>query len=257
MWHFTQRRLLNTFLDTNMKFTSFSKTLHIIGLTTIMTVLVGTHVQQTAQAQLASTQEAYMPCSEAYFSDPDFMPGSGDFLENLKQRGQLEQYEQALQQKWDEIDAINAAINVFAVDLNAPIGYVAKKVNGVAVEIPPEVEKSIQEDMAYPYSREKVKALNEKYSQYATLGQQISLVYSPAQTLRAQEIYREANAITASYQTPEEKQADRDLASSQEHCSVNYGFADMGLTTITIEVGKRPDLDARLREDTTGATFFR
>ena len=201
-----------------------------------------------------------MPCSEVYFSDPDFMygsVGSVEFSEKLKQRGQLEEYEQAVKPGLDELAAINAAVTVFAVDLDAPIGYVANKVEGIAVEIPPKIEQSIQEDMAYPYSREKVKALNEKYGQYATFGQQITLVYSPAQTLRANEILRENNAIASSYITPKEKQEYRDLVSSQGYCGVNYGVIDMGIGTIVVEVGQRPDLDARLREDTTGATFFR
>ncbi len=155
------------------------------------------------------------------------------------------------------MDALNASITVFTSELNSPIGYVVNNVNGVAVNIPPEVEKSIQEDMYYA-SREKVKLLNDKYGQYARFGQQITLLYTPAQTLRAQEILRENNAISASYLTPEEKQEYRDFITSQGSCTVNYGLADMaGLGSITITFGQRPDLDARLREDTTGATFFR
>ena len=243
-----------------MKLISSSKTLRTVGLTTILTVVIGAQVQQTAQAQFASPGDAYMPCSEAYFADLDFAygtEGSGNFFDKLKQRGQFEQYEQDLKPIADKIAAINASVTVFSVDLDAPIGYVENTVDGVAIEISPEIEKSIQEDMAYPYSREKVKALNEKYGQYATFGQQISLVYSVAEAQQLQELYREYNAIGVSYLTSEEKQEYRDLVSSQDSCGVNYGFAGGGLSSITIEVGKRPDLDARLREDTTGATFFR
>ena len=242
-----------------MKFTS-SRLLRIIGLTSMVTVGAIAYVQQIAKAQLVTTVEAYMPCSEAYYSDPDFSYGtreSGNFLENLKQRGQFESYEQAIKPVLDEMEALNNEITMFAVDLDAPIGYVANKVEGADVEIPADVEKSMQEDMAYPYSREKVKTLNEKYGQYATFGQQITLVYSTAQTLRRQELDREIAAIGASYLTPEEKQEHKDLYSSQGTCHLNYGFADMGIGRITVEVGRRPDLDARLREDTTGATFFR
>ena len=199
-----------------------------------------------------------MPCSEAYFSDPDltYFPLTDDSLNALKQRGLVKEYEQAIKPLLDEQVAIKDSITVFAVDLDAPIGYVAKEVNGVAIEIPAEIEQAIQKDMAYPYSREKVKALNEKYGQYATLGQQITLVYSSAQTLRMREISRELNTIAASYTTPEEKQASRDLVTSMGYCGVNEGIAGMGILTIVVEVGQRPDLDARLREDMTGATFF-
>ena len=247
-----------------MKPIAFSKTLRTVlrntGVMALTTVIVNTQVQQTAQAQLGSPGMAYMPCSEAYFSDPDFMygsVGSVEFLEQLEQRGQLERYQQAVKPGLDEIEAINASVNVFAVELDAPIGYVANKVSSVAVEIPLEIEQAFQEEMAYPYSREKVKMLNEKYGQYATFGQQITLVYSPAQTLRVHEILREQNAIATSYLTDKEKQEYRDLVSSGGPCPVNYGVVDAGIGTIVVEVGQRPDLDARLRDDTTGATFFR
>ena len=252
--------LARYFLGPRMRFTSFSQTIRIIGLTTIITAVAGVFVQHTAQAQFASWGNAYMPCSEAYFSDLDFtysLQGSLEFLERLKQHGQFEAYEQALRPVLAEMDAINASVEIFAVELDAPIGYVANTVDVTPVEIPPEIERSIQEDMSYPYSREKVRMLNEKYGQYATFGQQITLVYSSAQTLRMHELIRERNAIAVSYLTPEEKQEYRSWSSSREHCAVNTGFADMGIGTITIEVGQRPDLDSRLREDTTGAIFFR
>ena len=198
-----------------------------------------------------------MPCSEAYFSDPDQMYFfTGESLEALKQRGVLEEYEQATKPLLEEQDAIRDSITVFAVDLDAPIGYVAKEVNSVAIEIPAEVKQTIEEDVAYPYSREKVKTLSEKYGQYATFGQQITLVYSSAQTLRMQEISRELNTIGASYVPPDEEKANRELAASQGACNVNEGFAGVGILTQVVEVGQRPDLDAQLREDNTGATFF-
>ena len=40
------------------------------------------------------------------------------------------------------------------------------------------------------------------------------------------------------------------------YCYVNEGLIGMGILTQVVEVGNRPDLDARLRADTTGATFF-
>jgi hypothetical protein len=243
-----------------MKRTFFSKTIRTIGLTALLTVMVGANVQQVAQAQLGVVGEAYMPCSEAYFSDPDFMyglQGSEEFLDLLRQRGQLAQFEQDQKPILDALEAIRDEITVFYVELDAPIGYVANKVNGVDIEIPPEIEQAMQEGMAYPYSREKVKVLNEKYSEYATFGQQLTLLYSPDQAERMTELLREDTAIVTSYFTPEEKQEYRDLISSDGVCNVNYGFVDMGISTVVVEVGERPDLDARLREDITGATLFK
>ncbi|MGB3786888.1 MAG: hypothetical protein WA949_02685 [Phormidesmis sp.] len=240
-----------------MKPISSANKLRTLGLTTLIAVIVGTNVQQAAQAQFFSTGNKYMTCSEAYFSDPDQMYFfTGESLEALRQRGVLADYEQAIQPLLDEQKAILDSITVFAVDLDAPIGYVAKEVNGVAVEIPADIKQAIEVDMAYPYSREKAKMLNEKYGQYATLGQQITLVYSSAQTLRMHEIARELNAIAATYVTPEEEQANRELAASMGYCYVNEGLIGMGILTQVVEVGNRPDLDARLRADTTGATFF-
>jgi hypothetical protein len=248
---------LNSFLVlTDMKPASFTKTLRTISLTALLTVMVGANLQQTAQAQLGIPDEYYMPCSEAYFSDPDIMYSVGEG-ESPEQIARLEQLRPQFKLLDNETEAINASVTVFSSDLDAPIGYVANQVNGVAIEISPEIEQSIQEEMAYPYSREKVKVLNEKYGQYATFGQQIMLIYSPAQTQRMHEILREYSALAASTLTSEEIQEGRELISSQGACSVNNGFIDMGIGTITITVGQRPDLDARLREDTTGATFFR
>lgn len=241
-----------------MKLTSSTNKLRTLGLTSLIAVIVGTSVQPAARAQFFSTGNRYITCSEAYFSDPDQMYFyTQESIEALRQRGVLANYEKAIQPLLDEQEAILDSITVFSVELDAPISYVAKKVNGVAVEIPAEIRQSIEEDMAYPYSREKVKTLNEKYGQYATLGQQISLVYSSAQTLRRNEIAREINVIAASYITPEEAQSDREAVTSMGYCGVNEGILGMGILTQVVEVGNRPDLDARLREDTTGATFFR
>jgi hypothetical protein len=148
-------------------------------------------------------------------------------------------------------------VTTFMVERIAPIGYVANKVNGVAVEIPAEIEQAMQQGMAYPYSREKVKVLNEKYGEYATFGQQISLVYSTDQLRRIDALNEARNARIASALTPEQRQAQEEMSRELGMCAAFDGYTEMGLLTKTIEVGVRPDLDARLREDTTGAVYFR
>jgi hypothetical protein len=230
-----------------MKFTLFSKTLRTASLTALLTAIVSVNVQQPAQAIFGALDESWMACSTAYFGDPDQMYGNPESIDE-SERVELDQA------TWDAIDA---AVTTFAVELDAPIGYIANKVNGVAVEIPPEIEQAMQEEMA-DASREKVRMLNEKYGQYATFGQQITLVYSSEQVRQIQELFRDFYARTKVLWTPEELQEQQELGSSFGPCNVIGGFADMGIAASrVIQVGERPDFDARLREDTTGATFFR
>jgi hypothetical protein len=234
-----------------MKFSS--KTFRAVSLSTILTVIVGANVQQAAQAfglPFGSTEQTFMPCSAAFFSDPDFMydiQATGMSVEDIE----------GTQAYLDELAAIDAEVTTFMVERIAPIGYVANKVDGVAVEIPAEIEQAMQQGMAYPYSREKVKVLNEKYGEYATFGQQISLVYSTDQLQRIDALQKAQNARIAALLTPEQKREQEEVSISSGTCSALVGFIEMGLLTKTIEVGVRPDLDARLREDTTGAVYFR
>jgi hypothetical protein len=242
-----------------MKQTVFSKTLRTVGLTAMLSVMIGSNVQQTAQAQLVYSGEAYMPCSEAYFSDPDIMYASGSFdlFARLREIGQFEQFQQIAKPIMDEQNAILDELTTFYVALDAPVGYTPKEVNGEAVEIPAEIEQAIHKDMTYPHSREQVEMLTEKYGQYATFGQQLSLIFSSAQAQRYHELGREYNALVNSYVPEEQKQLYRELVSENAPCSVNYAFVDYGINSIVVEVGQRPELDARLRADTTGATLFR
>lgn len=158
--------------------------------------------------------------------------------------------------------AVTAEVNTFSVELDAPFAYIANEVNGVAVEIPPEIKEAMDEaikseDVAD--RREQVKVLNEKYGQYATFGQQITLVFSPEQAKRVADGYREYNAKVKTILTEEQKQATRDFEGPEVEgaglaCQPIYGFDDNG--TIVVEIGQRPELDQRLREDTSNSTFF-
>ncbi len=238
-----------------MKLAFLSKALRTIGLTASLTLIVSTTLHQTAQAQFGVSEQGLMPCSEAYLTDPDFMYYGVESVGASAE--QLEEIERITAPILAEMESIPDEINMFAVELDSPIGYVANKVNGVAVEIPPEIEQAINRDNAYPYSREKVKTLNEKYGQYATFGQQLTLVFSSDQTKRYSDLLREFNTLTGSVLTDEQKQTYLEPYTSNGSCNVNYSFADMGFGSIVVEVGQRPELDARLREDTTGAIFFR
>jgi hypothetical protein len=234
-----------------MKFTAFSKTMSKIGSTAVLTTLVGTTLQPTAQAVFSVSGQYNMPCSDVFFNHPNYM--YTDPQSNITPTPRLS-FDSA------PYDAIDAAVTTFAVDLDAPIGYTPNKVNGVAVEIPPEIEREMQVGMSYPYSREKVRMLNEQYGQYATFGQQITLIYSSEQVQQMDALLKNENARLAALLTPEERRAEQEVWRSSGACPVGniVGFAGMGIfATKVIEVGVRPDLDARLREDTTGATFFR
>jgi hypothetical protein len=252
--------LRHTFLKhTNMKFTTFSKAFRTISLTTLLTVMVGTNIQQSAQAEFRGADSALMPCSEAYFADVDYM--YYDFESIGVSAEQLEEIKKLSAPISEEMTRIPTEVNMFAVELDAPVGYVANKVNGEEIAIPPEIERALYAESFAANekpeeTRKRVNELNKKYGQYATFGQQLTLVFSSEQTRRYSDLIRQNNAIVASVLTEEQKQKFRDLRTG-ETCNVNYSAAEMGLGSIVVEVGERPELDARLREDTTGAIFFR
>jgi hypothetical protein len=68
-----------------------------------------------------------------------------------------------------------------------------------------------------------------------------------------------SDAYLASVMTPEQKQAERDMvrtgAKQMGMCPALFNPDSM--TYATLQVGVRPDLDRRLREDKTGTIFFK
>lgn len=150
------------------------------------------------------------------------------------------------------------------MELDAPVGCIARTVNGEAVEIPPGIEKEIYEAAFNANSdpsttRLRVAELNQQYAQYATFGQQISIIFSEEQIRENTEMGREASAYLASVLTPQQRQAEQDAirASAAQMGMCPALFNPNSMRYATIQVGVRPDLDQRLRADTTGATFFR
>jgi hypothetical protein len=258
---FTKSFFLLILLEQNpMKVTLFSKTFRTVGLTALLSVVVGANMQQTAQADIyappfGTSEQAYMPCSEAFFTDPDFTYDPQFIGLSNEEFGVDQAY-------LDEIAAIDAEVTSFMVELDSPVGYIANKVNGVAVEIPAELEKEIYQaafnaNSNLANTRRRVEELNQQYGQYATFGQQISLVYSTDQLRRVDALNKAYYARVADAFTPEQKQAYQESIKSFGMCTAFGGGLEMGLLTKTIQVGVRPDLDARLREDTTGAIYFR
>jgi hypothetical protein len=84
------------------------------------------------------------------------------------------------------------------------------------------------------------------------------LIFSPGQIKENTKMTREYSAYIASTLTPQQKQAEQDTikASAKQMGMCPALFNPDSMRYVTIQVGSRPDLDQRLREDTTGATFF-
>ncbi|MGB3296959.1 MAG: hypothetical protein WBA76_01725 [Phormidesmis sp.] len=256
-----------------MKHKFLLKATSTVGLLVLLCTTLSTGVQRTAQAQTAESAQADASCLDAYFEDPNYSyffptslsfddPDWADILPADLSEEQRRAIVQASAVAIANQEAVTAEVNTFSVELDAPFAYIANEVNGVAVEIPPEIKTAMDEAVNSPdvaNRREQVKMLNEKYGQYATFGQQITLVFSPEQAKRVADGYREYNAKVKTILTEEQKQATRDLVrpileSSGLACEPIYGFDDNG--TIVVEIGQRPELDQRLREDTSNATFF-
>ncbi|MGI8932786.1 MAG: hypothetical protein ACR2FS_01805 [Phormidesmis sp.] len=256
-----------------MRPTFLLKATSAVGLIVLLCTTLSTGVQRTAKAQTAESVQAGAACLDAYFENPNYSyfyptdwsfddPGWANILPADLSEEQRRAIVQASAVALSNREAVTAEVNTFSVELDAPFVYIANEVNDVAVEIPLEIKEAMDEAVNYQDGvdrREQVKMLNGKYGQYATFGQQITLVFSPEQAKRVADGFREYNAKVKNILTEEQKQATRDLEGSElvgagVACEPIYGFDDDG--TIVVETGQRPELDQRLREDTSNSTFF-
>ena len=234
-----------------MQFTSLSKSIRSIGLIGMFSAIVGTSMVPTAPAQ--AKPQTGSTCSAAYFNNPGYMysPVTG------KQRAAVDKFQNDpdRMKKWT---SMMAKIQTFSAPLDSPMGYVAKKVNGKPIKIPPKIEQAIRKAVYVaptPNNRKRVAQLNQEYGQYATFGQNITLLLSPEQQQESDKGTYEFLAYIASVLTPQQRQAQRDEATAAGECSPGSLFKPTG--TMTVDTGRRPDLDKRLREDKTGTTFFK
>jgi hypothetical protein len=239
-----------------MKLTFLSKSVRTIGLIGMIATIEGMAVVQTAQAQPTETGVA---CSAAYFANPDYMynlpPGKAQeaVAKFSADPARIKRY-----------NDIQSKGTTFSVALDAPVGYVAKTANGKPIAIPPKLAKEMY-DAAFnanrnpKTTRRRVAELNKKYAKYAIFGQQINLIFSPEQQREFSKLVREGNVYIASVMTPQQRLEEQEYVRQASGGSCpsleNQNPDRMGY--ITLEVGKRPDLDKRLREDTTGATSFK
>ena len=237
-----------------MKLTSLSKSVRTIGLIGILSTIVGMSMVPTAQAQPKSPTGS--ACSAAYFDDPGYMYN----LETAQQNAAFDKYnnDPTYVKKWD---GMVAKITTFSAPLDSPLGYVVKTVNGKPIKIPPKIEQAIRKAVYgtdnSPNNRRRAAELNQKYGQYATFGQNITLILSPEQQKESVKRTYESLAYLASLLTPQQRQAQRDAAIAAGECSGGGVFKPSMVGTMTVDTGTRPDLDKRLREDKTGATFFK
>ncbi len=236
-----------------MKLTFSSKSVRTIGLITILSAIQGMSLVQTAQAQ---SKEPTTACSAAYFADPDYM-----YNPSGKAKEAVDKFNAnpARIKQWNDIWAKS---NTFSVTLDAPVGYTPKIVNGKPIAISSKLANEMYAAASNANrnpkaTRQRVADLNKKYAQYATFGQQITLMASPEQMKEASNWLREIYAYTASVMTPQQKQAEQDLVTKTFNGSCPLIQNTNRMTSIVKTVGQRPDLDKRLREDKTGATFFK
>lgn len=239
-----------------MKPTLFSKSIRTIGLITLLSTIQGMGMIKAAQAQ--ANPNAGAVCTAAYFDDPGYMYNP---VTN-QQIAAVSKFDRN-PERIKSNERMMAEITTFSAPLGSPMGYTINKVNGKEVSIPPKIRRAIEQGTRI-YSknnRPRVAELNQKYGQYATFGQNITLMLSPAQQReRVKETYASL-AYIKSVLTPEQRQAQQDqvTASASEGggCSPGALFRPDMYQSLTIDTGKRPDLDKRLREDKTGATFFK
>jgi hypothetical protein len=246
-----------------MQPTFLAKTIRSIGSIAILSAIQGTTMLQTAQAQAIPAGKPGSVCTDAYFANPDYMYTLPSGEQQQKQQEAVDKFS-ADPVRAERMNRIWAKSKTFSVALDAPVGYIAKKVNGKPITIPKKIAKDIywaafNANGDPKTTRRRVAELNRKYANYAIFGQQLNLIFSPEQIRENTKMTREFSAYLASVMTPEQKQAERDM--------VRTGAKQMGMcpalfnpdsvTYVTLQVGVRPELDRRLREDKTGATFFK
>jgi hypothetical protein len=236
-----------------MKPTLFSKSIRTIGLISILSMIQGMSLVQTAQAQAKSQTGSV--CTAAYFNDPGYMYQPA----TQEQQKAIDKYEAnpTRLKKWDSF--INEA-TTFSAPLDSPMGFSVKKVNGKEVLIPEEIRREMERVVLVDpslNSRKRVAELNQKYGQYATFGQNITLILSPEKTKEHNKMVYESLAYIASVMTPQQRQAERDRRTAEGDCSYSSIYKPNGPVTLSVDTGRRPDLDRRVREDKTGATFFK
>jgi hypothetical protein len=248
-----------------MKLTSLSKSVRWRGLSfresisliAILSAIQGMSLVKTAQAQ--TDLNAGAVCTAAYFDNPGYMYQAA----TPQQQKAIDKYSQISGQFARE-ERMTAEITTFSAPLDSPMGYVINKVNGKEVSIPPKIKKAIDQGVNRAPTRDnrrRVAELNKKYGQYATFGQNINLILSPEQVKEQDKDIYGFLAYIKSLLTPQEQKEQRDRAMAAPindgHCSPGAIFRPNELLTRSIDTGKRPDLDKRLREDTTGATLFK
>jgi hypothetical protein len=235
-----------------MKLISLSKTVRTICLITILSTIQGISLVQTAQAQTKpSTKSA---CTAAYFDDPGYMYSpSYDRVEVMMKS-------QRSQERTKRTEKMMNEITTFSAPLDSPLGYVINNVNGKEVSVPPNIKKAIDREMnrnPSPENRRRVAELNKKYGQYATFGQNIILIPSSEQDVQFVKDSYAGIADLKALLTPQELRAERDRATAEGCPPGNLYNPPRSQRTFTIDTGRRPDLDKRLREDKTGATVFK
>ncbi|WP_446859973.1 hypothetical protein [Phormidesmis sp. 146-20] len=242
-------------ISTAMQFTLLSKSIRTIGLITILSAITSVNLVKPAQAQANPSTGSV--CTAAYFDDPGYMYQTA-----------TEEQEAAVQKylknpdRLKRLNRMMAEVTTFSAPLDSPMGYVVNKVNGKTVAIPLKIKKAINQAVNVAPSqnnRKRVAELNRKYGQYATFGQNITLILSPEQVKEADKDTYEFLAYIKSVLTPQEQQAQRDIATAAPiadgYCSPSALFKP-GQASRSIDTGTRPDLDKRLREDKTGTTLF-
>jgi hypothetical protein len=233
--------------------TALSKIVRTIGLIATLSTIQGMSIAQTAQAK--PNPNAGAVCTAAYFDDPGYMYQPA----TPQQIDAVHKYE-LNPDRIKRSERMMAEITTFSAPLDSPMGYVINKVDGKEVSIPPKIKKAIDRAMnrtPTKDNRRRVAKLNKKYGRYATFGQNINLILSPEQVKEQDKNFYDSFAYVKSLLTPQQQQEQREKITAAGYCPPGGLFRPNTHTTRSIDTGKRPDLDKRLREDKTGATFFK
>jgi hypothetical protein len=205
-----------------MKMTHFSKTISTIGLMAALSVVVGSSIPKTAQAQSRSSIETQFQskaeeideqaCLAAYPQDQVFEDGSAFFDDgqgiefSADQLATLERTGAVIEQRLQSIE--DSAERIVGSNAVLSIAYYKEGLE-LTDEILQAVDLAILEaDDATSTTSEQAAMLNQNVesSQYAEFSATESLVYTPEQEARRIQVLRDRNANFLAILTPEQQQ---------------------------------------------------
>ncbi|RUT10323.1 hypothetical protein DSM106972_008180 [Dulcicalothrix desertica PCC 7102] len=197
-----------------MKLTFLSKTVRTLGLMTLLSVMVGTSVQQSVQAQTQSTAdflEQSKACDRAMKEDGEEMDG-GYFFDDFKGLNLTDQQKKAYEVLDAQAEAKRAEIYKGSISVADPAAILSFS-SSPGVSVPPDVQAAIQEALNSNPKMDQEAALNQKFGKYGRFIGSYITYFTPEQETQLSQIGKDFYSQVQDLMTPEQQpQYSKNLA---------------------------------------------